>query len=463
MVDYSMLPPLSPLGQYINNPVMTYHIIGVYELEIPFDKPQAVQFLEDGFIPINKRFSSAIVIDEKGVQRWKKVEYRTEDLVIVPTFPSNLTAEEYDKKLEEYISDIYTEPFPEELPPWQVHLFNYPTSNAAGIMVFKLAHALGDGYSFMGGLLTLFKRADDPAIPLRFPTASSRLPRLVSNYSRVSNLVYRCVNTFTDLTKVLLGPYLMEDDDSVLRSKAPLLEYAPVNISSVTFSLDQIRKVKDKVGATVNDVTTGIVAYAMQLYIKRKGKYTGETRSTALVVLNLRMLRGFKTLEEMLKANIWGNHFGFLSITLPSFKDVDNVDPLEYIAKSKSEMRRKLNSMATYFTGKLLYLLGSLKGPEGPAELIMATGRSTTMTITNMIGPVEKASIGGRPLKSFYFCVSGVPQSMLFTMVSYAGTLRLTVATEKGFIDPKLLISCLKEAFTKIYVAAVGEHPVIFY
>ncbi|MGD7217369.1 wax ester/triacylglycerol synthase domain-containing protein, partial [Ralstonia pseudosolanacearum] len=207
------------------------------------------------------------------------------------------------------------EKLPENRPPWEVHLFMYPTTKAAGTMLFKLNHALGDGYSIMGALLTLFKRADNPSLPLKFPSASSRLPGLVTNYSRMSNFVYRCIYTFTDFSRGLLGTY-MADDDSVLRSKTPMVEFAPVNISSVTFSLDQIRQVKSEIGATVNDVTTGVIAYALQLYMKRKGQASGETRSTALIVMNLRMLRGFKNLEDMLKANIWGNHFGFLRVSL---------------------------------------------------------------------------------------------------------------------------------------------------
>ncbi|KAF9615119.1 hypothetical protein IFM89_022049 [Coptis chinensis] len=155
-----------------------------------------------------------------------------------------------------------------------------------------------------------------------------------------------------------------------------------------------------------------------------------------------------------------GQSLRILNVLLPSFKDADNVDPLEYVTKSQVEMKKdELNG--NLFHWQTIVHVGKLK--RARAEFIMATMRNTTMTITNMIGPVEKASIGGRPLNSFYFCVTGVPQSFLFTMVSYAGKLRMTAATEKGFIDPKLLSSCLKEAFTKIYVAAVGEHPVIFY
>ncbi|MGD7340704.1 WS/DGAT domain-containing protein, partial [Ralstonia pseudosolanacearum] len=77
--------------------------------------------------------------------------------------------------------------------------------------------------------------------------------------------------------------------------------------------------------------------------------------------------------------------------------------------------------MASYFTSKFLSVLGRLRGPEAAAEYIHSNLRNSSIMITNMVGPVEKASVGGRPLKSFYFTVPGVPQSLVFTIVSYMG------------------------------------------
>ncbi|KAF9588569.1 hypothetical protein IFM89_013421 [Coptis chinensis] len=79
-----------------------------------------------------------------------------------------------------------------------------------------------------------------------------------SSYSKVSNVVYRCINTFTDFTRGILGTY-MEDDDTVLRSKTPMVEYASVNVSSITFSLDQIREVKSKIGAMLDQRLWGAI------------------------------------------------------------------------------------------------------------------------------------------------------------------------------------------------------------
>ncbi|KAK9101706.1 hypothetical protein Sjap_018960 [Stephania japonica] len=462
MAAHTMLPPLSPLSQYINTPTLTFFIMGVIELEVAFDKSETLNFLKHSFRPLNKRFSSAIVTDEKGVQRWKKVESPIEDHLVIPTFPPNLSPKEYEEHLEEYISDMYMTPLPESHSPWQVHLITYPTPNAAGSLVFKLHHSLGDGYSFMGALFTLFRKADDPSAPLKLPTMCSRLSEQISSYTKLSNMAYRCYYTLSDFAKGILGMYL-EDDKHVLRSGAPKVEYKPVNIASVTFSLDDIKAIKNKVEGTVNDVTTGVMAYALQLYMKRVGQEPINPVATAAIVMNMRMYRGFKSLEEMLKANIWGNHFHFVSVPLPMTSDLDNVDPLDYVTGSKAEMKKKMNSLGAYFSSKFVSLLGSLRGTEAAAEYIHSNLRNTTFMVSNMCGPQEKASLAGHTLKGFYFTVPGIPQSLVFSIVTYMGKLRLVAASEKGFIDSRVLNSCVKEAFQKIYVAAMGENPLKIY
>ncbi|OVA20920.1 O-acyltransferase [Macleaya cordata] len=416
-----LLPPLSPLGSFINTPTLTFYILGVLELENPFTKSQTLQFLKDVFIPINIRFSSVIVTDEKGVQRWKKIDSVPEHHLIVPTFshpyPTSNDQEFYDEQIEEYISDINMKELPQNLPPWQVHLITYPTKNAAGSLIFKLNHALGDGYSIMGALFSIFRRAENPSHPLRFPSASSRMNEVKTNYSRVSALVTKCKNTLSDLTKNVLGAYILKDGLTVIRSTTDRVEHQPISISSVTISLDHIRDIRSRVGGTVNDVTTGWISYGLHLYMKKLGESgDGSSSLTALVVMNMRMYRGFKSIEEMLKANIWGNYFGLLSVSLPFFvsSEMEQVDPLDYIVKAKEEMERKANSYGAYFTSKLLNIVGKLRGPEGGAKFIYSNVRNKTIMISNMCGPVEKAAIAGNPLRSFYFTISGMPQPCVY-------------------------------------------------
>ncbi|CAL9018517.1 unnamed protein product, partial [Prunus brigantina] len=51
------------------------------------------------------------------------------------------------------------EKLPQNRPLWEIHILKYPTSHAAGTLIFKLHHALGAGYSLMGALLSCLQNA----------------------------------------------------------------------------------------------------------------------------------------------------------------------------------------------------------------------------------------------------------------------------------------------------------------
>jgi len=106
-----------------------------------------------------------------------------------------------------YISRIALKQFPQSQPLWEIHLVKYPTSKAAGNIIFKLHHALGDGFSLMGALLSCLQRADNPSLSLTFPS----LP-FPSNpdcsFSKLNITVPKCIssifNTISDFGWSLL-------------------------------------------------------------------------------------------------------------------------------------------------------------------------------------------------------------------------------------------------------------------
>lgn len=191
--------------------------------------------------------------DEHGVQQWKKVKVKLEDHVNVPTFPPGL--ESYDQWVQDYLSGIALGELPQSRPLWEIHIIKYPTSNAEGTMVFKLHHALGDGFSLMGALFSCLQRADDPSLPLSFPT--SRVKGMKKSLwgsicCKVPRVLSVCANTVQDVGWSLWKSNLAEDDVTPLRSGAPGLEFRPITISCIEFSLDDIRKIKVKVGGVIS-------------------------------------------------------------------------------------------------------------------------------------------------------------------------------------------------------------------
>lgn len=142
------------------------------------------------------------------------------------------------------------EHLPQHRPLWEIHIIKYPTSNAASTLVFKLHHALGDGYSLMGALLSCLQRADNPSLPLTLP--SSQGPKSIFKtktvFKRLPSIFYSAFKTMSDFGWSILKSSLVEDDQTPIRSGEEDTKLRHVTISNVSFSLDDIKEVKSKLG-----------------------------------------------------------------------------------------------------------------------------------------------------------------------------------------------------------------------
>ncbi|CAI9787630.1 unnamed protein product [Fraxinus pennsylvanica] len=137
---------------------------------------------------------------------------------------------------------------PENRPLWEVLIFNYPTKNAAGNVIFKLHHSLGDGYSIMGALLSCLQRLDNPSMPLTFPSrqSNSKPYRHSPGFLRLMNRYFSgLINTAYDFGCSLLKSTLIEDDKSSIRSGHGV-ESGPFAITTTAFSIEHIKQIKTK-------------------------------------------------------------------------------------------------------------------------------------------------------------------------------------------------------------------------
>ncbi|CAL5403706.1 unnamed protein product [Camellia sinensis] len=466
--------PVSPTGQYFNSSVLSVSVLSVLEFQVPIDDSPTVSLLNDVFLPINPRFASVMVLDKNGVKQWKRVKVNLKDHINIPIFPppTGDSGELYDEQFDNYLTKIAMEELPQSRPLWEIHLIKYPTRNAAGHVVFKLHHAMGDGFSMMGALLSCLQRADDPSLPLTFPKVRMNVNGREEedekkNKEGVMKSVPRILtgfcNTILDFGWSLLKSSFVEDDRSPIRSGDDGVEFRPVTITTITFSLDQIKQIKSNLQVTVNDVITGIIFLGTRLYMKETGHENelnkSNSKSTALVLLNTRNVSGYTSVEEMIKPNItdtkWGNQFGFLHVSVPELGPSDSSNPINFVFKAQQVILRKRNSAAVFLTGKLLDTSRKYRGPEATARYIHSTLKNSSMTVSNMIGPIEQMALANDPCSGIYFMVVGVPQSLTITMVSYMGNLRVAVGTEKGYIDSKKYKSCIQNAFHMMFKAAV--------
>lgn len=453
--------PVSPIGQYFNSSSLCLYIIAVLEFEVSIDDLQAFALLRDVFLPISPRFSSIMVQDKNEEKRWKQVDVNLKDHVKKPIFSKGKKVEFYDKSFHDYLSTIAIEQLPQGKPLWEVHIVNYPTKNSLGTIIFKLHHALGDGYSLMGALLSCLQRADDPSLPLSFPSLKpSKLePSNKSFWRKFSWTMSSVFNTASDFGWSVLKSSIIVDDKTPIRSGDEGADFQPISISNIAFSIDHIKDIKSKLGVTMNDVVTGIVFYGTRLYMQEMDTKSKTSNSTALVLLNTRNVEGYQSIDDMLNTKKskgpWGNKLSFLHVPIPKLNENRISNPLEFIYDTHDIINRKKQSLAVALTGTLLDIEGKLRGQEAVAQHIRRTITMSSTVVTNLVGPVQQMSLANHPVKGLYFTLAGGPESLVISIMSYMGVLRVTLKTEKDFIDEQRLKSCMQSAFEMIYQSAM--------
>ncbi|EEF44412.1 conserved hypothetical protein [Ricinus communis] len=168
---------------------------------------------------------------------------------------------------------------------------------------------------------------------------------------------------------------------------------------------------------------------------------SGKARTTSLVLLNTRMLGGYKSVQEMVKPNAefpWGNNFSLLSVSISKLSSSEIKDPLQFIRKVRKIIQKKRSSFAAV------------------SKHFHGVAKNTSLTISNLMGPIEPMALANRPVKGLYFVVAGTPQSLVTGVISYMGRLRVAALVEKDFMDPQKFKSHVEDAFGMIFKAACG-------
>ncbi|KAL1338814.1 hypothetical protein HN51_033397 [Arachis hypogaea] len=445
---------VSPMSSYLNTSALNVFIMVVFELEIPIDESKIMQVLGDVFVPLNKRFSSIMIEDKKGKKQWKQVDVNIKEHIKIPIFAKK-GMKFYDEEFDEYVSKIGGEKLAEDKPLWEVHLIKYPTrkNNAAGTSVVKLHHSLGDGYTLMGSLLSCVKRVDDPSIPITFPSSHAT----TSSIKTLPQSIFSMFKSASDFGwNILRGSNFIVDDQSPIKPENKEFKHG-FGISNVTLSLDSFKVVKSKLKVTTNDTLVGMIFLGIRLYMEAKSYESRKAKTTALVLINTRKIRSYKSVEEMLQTNSessWGNRFHYLHLPIPDLNDANTSNPFDFVLEAHKIISGLRISLALPLSSMFLGLLDKIKGPEAAAKHVYKTIENSSVSISNVVGPVEQVAFANHPIKGFYFMSIGVPQSVLVTILSYMGNLHIAFGVEKGVIDEQQLLSCFETAKEMIFNAA---------
>ncbi|XP_028761697.1 O-acyltransferase WSD1-like [Neltuma alba] len=448
------------MAQSLDSSSFWLHVLIVLEFEVPVPHLHLISCIKSLLsIP---RFDSILVRDGSGDRRWERVEVKLEDHIIEPTISwESMSEDEYAKCFSDYLSHISTPQLPHSKPLWEVHVIN----SSITTLVLKVHHSIGDGYTLMSVLLSWLKRADDPSSPVTFPSLlkSSKTMTLSDQpfLSRIPSFVPNIYTSIKDFGWSLLKSTHDEDDKTPIRSGQEGVEFQPATLSSITFPVDHIKNIKSKLGVTVNDVLTGIISYAIRLYMQDVDYSSRTKKCTLLPMLNMRNVESYETKENNMRTGIdrkgtWGNKFTYTHVPVPELTDTLVSDPLQFVWEAHHSMKMKKRGHLVYsLLSMFLQMEHEFSGPEAVGKHFHKTMRNSSVLISNMVGPSDQLAMAHFPIKSLYFTLSGVPQSLVITITSYMGILRVTTRAEEGFMDQKKLASYVNYAFEMIHKAAM--------
>ena len=154
--------------------------------------------------------------------------------------------------------------------------------------------------------------------------------------------------------------------------------------------LTKVREIKQRFGATVNDVALAVVAGAMRRFLERRGTPTDGLDFRALLPVSVR------TADQHRKL---GNRVAFLVARLP----VEEADPKRRIERVR-ETTRRLKASDVVEGGELVEGVSEWTLTNVIARLsgLAARTRSYNMVVTNVPGPKAELELLGAHLEEVY-------------------------------------------------------------
>ncbi|PHT62644.1 hypothetical protein T459_33539 [Capsicum annuum] len=403
------------------------------------------------------RFSSIMVKDSCGRERWRKVEVNVDEHFIIRR-ESQITDDPSisdEDAVNDYLADLsVSTPLSLSKPLWEFHLLL-----AHKYAVLRLHHSLGDGISLMSMFLSCCRRADDPN---QRPTTHGIGASSSSNDRKIWSLLTKLLKviwyTLVYVIEFALRTLWLKDKRTAISGGAGV-ELWPRKLATAKFKIDDMKTVKKVIpNATINDVLFGIISCGLSRYLDlRSPKALKEgLQLTGAAMINLRKQSGLQDFSELMdskKGARWGNKFGML--LLPIYYHKGGSDPLQFVKRSKAMIDKKKLSLEGPCSYKIGNFVMSFFGPKLAGVLNYRILSNTTFTISNVIGPQEDITFGGNHISSVRVTSSSLPHAITMHMVSYAGKADMQISVAKDIIpDPKVLAKCFQDALLEMKEAA---------
>ena len=343
-----------------------------------------------------------------------------------------------ERALRELVSELMSSPLDMTKPLWHVHLID--GHERGSVVLARIHHSIADGIALVQVMLSLTDTS---------PTATAR-PRAKRSHrsdgAAPLGWLAGAVKLLDDPARIAEGAYrlgrlvlLPPDPPTAFKGKLGRRKRAAW---SDPIPLDGFKAIGKAFGATVNDVLVTTATGALRRYLDKRGEKVTGVAIRASVPVNLRPLD---------QAHKLGNSFGLVFLTLP----IGIADPVRRLRAVKKEMDQLKRSPEAVVAYAMLNVMG-LTPVEVEKLGLRFFGSKASAVLTNVPGPREPLYLAGRKLDTVMFWV---PQSgrlgLGISILSYAGGVRLGVATDAGLVpDPERIIAEFDREFKALHEKA---------
>lgn len=433
----------------------------------PLEREEFVRVLTERVIDRFPRFSQRVVEDH-GLW-WEDVEdFDVRERLHELTLPAPAGRAE----LEQAVGDQTSVPVPWERPLWDIYLID-DYGEGGGAAIFRMHHAIADGFSLVRVLLSLTDDpSDDPSIEpsiessiesvdiasvshehegwadlvgdaargaRSLATHSRSLPRKMLGSATPAHLIdlaHTVVSDTTSAAKMLLLP---PDHHTALRGP---LGRAKQAVWTDPISFDDVRSAAKASEATINDLLLAAVAGALRTYLVRRRSAVVDVR--AIVPLNLRPP------AKPLAAEL-GNQFGLVYLTLP----LGAATHQERLDLTKHRMRAIKRSADGVVAFGILRVLGMTPGSVEDLAIKIFTSKGTGV-MTNVPGPRQPVTLAGsRLLGTIGWGPTSGDLGLGVAIFSYAGEITVGFCVDRGLIpDIEVLRGDFVEELSELLAAS---------
>ncbi len=334
--------------------------------------------------------------------------------------------------LAQSVENCFSAPLDISRPPWEFIVLTGTGANPPAGVMFRVHHALADGL----GALDFFHRvcrterlAADGEGKLSGGAISNRSTKTPA---RVGVDFWKSIRRLA-----------ADSGEKAVRSALNGPNSNERRLDFLELSMDELRPLRRKLGASLNDVLLSLVAGAV-------GKYQDFREAPIesvkiLLPFSLRRRRDEMTL---------GNNITGVGVDLP----VSLRDPFERVERIRSAITRmKIDGSIGAF--RILGVINAYLPARLRRRVGDAAARRTNFICTNMPGPEEPLYLCGSKLLANFGCAALLRgHGVAFGFISYAGKMCIAIVSDPAIVpDSPQLVRYFLDALDELRQAAAGE------